>query len=509
MAMADQVQTQDAAGGPPGADLTMKREFTLRSAFGLAFVFISPVVALYGIFGLTILSAGPAHWWAYLLVFGGQLLVACVFAELASRYPLAGSVYQWSRFLKGEAYGWFCGWGYMWTLTIACGVVMYVGASFIPIVLGTRPFTPKEQLLVALGLLALGTFINTIGRKGLKWMVTISLIVEVVGSIGIGLVLIIFFREQSISVIFDSFGARWGGESFWWSGLFAAGAFVGWAFVGFESAGAIAEEVKNPAKDVPKAMIASLVGIGIVVGFSCMAVTLAIPDFKAILAGDVVDPVAETILFHLGEGVTRPLFALFVLSFLATGVAVQASVARVIWAYARDNVLPGSGSLKKLATKDKIPVNSILVTAVISALVLLTTLSGDIYATLISFASIGFYVTFLFPLFAALSAKLTGRWTPGPFSLGGWSTLVSAVAFAWGIFAVINIAWPRDVGQAWYLQWAIVIMIGVVAVIGVIVWAFLRERIATATHVLEQTGEAEVEAAEAGQSVEAALEASR
>lgn len=209
MAMANQVQGRDAAGGPPGADMTMKREFTLRSAFGLAFVFISPVVALYGIFGLTIMAAGPSHWWAYLLVFGCQLLVACVFAELASRYPLAGSVYQWSRFLKGEAYGWFCGWGYMWTLTIAVGVVMYVAASFLPIVLGTRPFTSKEQLLVALGLLALGTFINTIGRKGLKWMVTISLIVEVIGSIGIGLVLIIFFREQSISVIFDSFGARW------------------------------------------------------------------------------------------------------------------------------------------------------------------------------------------------------------------------------------------------------------------------------------------------------------
>ena len=48
-------------------DHTLKREFRLWSSFAFAFAFISPIVALYGIFGLAIMTAGPSFWWA-----GGQ-----------------------------------------------------------------------------------------------------------------------------------------------------------------------------------------------------------------------------------------------------------------------------------------------------------------------------------------------------------------------------------------------------------------------------------------------------
>lgn len=68
--------------------------------------FISPIVALYGILRST-LAAGPSFWWVSQLVFGGQMLVAPVFAMLVSRWLLEGSIYQWSRRLLGTSYGWF------------------------------------------------------------------------------------------------------------------------------------------------------------------------------------------------------------------------------------------------------------------------------------------------------------------------------------------------------------------------------------------------------------------
>ena len=80
---------------------SLKREFTLWSAFAFAFAFISPIVALYGIFGLAYSTAGPGFWWNFLLVFGGQLLVAMIFAELVSKWPVEGSIYQWTRRLSG------------------------------------------------------------------------------------------------------------------------------------------------------------------------------------------------------------------------------------------------------------------------------------------------------------------------------------------------------------------------------------------------------------------------
>ena len=87
----------------------------------------------------------------------GQLLVAMVFAELASRWPFEGSIYQWSRRLLHETYGWFAGWAYMWTLMITMVAVAYGAAGFVPIVLDIDPFTKTEQLFVAMGFLAFGT----------------------------------------------------------------------------------------------------------------------------------------------------------------------------------------------------------------------------------------------------------------------------------------------------------------------------------------------------------------
>ena len=78
----------------------LKREFSLFAIFALAFAFISPIVALYGIFAFAFTSAGPAAWWGFVVVLAGQLLVAMVFAELASRWPYEGSLYQWSRRLS-------------------------------------------------------------------------------------------------------------------------------------------------------------------------------------------------------------------------------------------------------------------------------------------------------------------------------------------------------------------------------------------------------------------------
>ena len=83
----------DSHVAPAGnvADVTddhrLKREFSLWSAFAFAFAFVSPIVALYGIFGLSYATAGPAFWWNFIIVFFGQLLVALVFSELVSPWP--------------------------------------------------------------------------------------------------------------------------------------------------------------------------------------------------------------------------------------------------------------------------------------------------------------------------------------------------------------------------------------------------------------------------------------
>lgn len=58
------------------------------------------------------------------------MLVALVLAELVSVWPLAGSTYQWSRYLLGSSYGWFAGWTYIWTLVILMAATAYSATPF-------------------------------------------------------------------------------------------------------------------------------------------------------------------------------------------------------------------------------------------------------------------------------------------------------------------------------------------------------------------------------------------
>ena len=303
--------TQASGGVAPGdADAPttggegegLKREFSLFAIFALAFAFISPIVALYAIFGFAFTSAGPAMWWGFFVVLAGQLLVAMVFAELASRWPFEGSIYQWSRRLFHETYGWFAGWAYMWTLMITMVAVAYGAAGFVPVVLGLDPFEPGSQLAVAMGFLAFGTLMNLLSRKALQAFMIASIVAEVIGSIGIGTVLLFWHNEQPLSSVFESAGAGAGPGGYVWAGFFAAVGFIGWTYVGFETAGSVAEETPRPRVDVPKAVILSLVTVALVVTYASLALILAIPDYGAVISGDVVDPVAETISFQLVQG---------------------------------------------------------------------------------------------------------------------------------------------------------------------------------------------------------------
>ncbi|MET0898282.1 MAG: amino acid permease [Mycobacterium sp.] len=457
----------------------LRREFSLWSAFAFAFAFISPIVALYGIFGLALSAAGPSFWWGFLLVFAGQFLVALVFATLVSRWPLEGSIYQWSRRLLGTTYGWFAGWVYMWTLVIAMATVALGAAGFVANIAGIEEPSGGMLALIALAILLAGTAVNLVGRGALKIFMVGSIIAEVIGSVVLGTWLLLFHRQNSISVLFEGGSATGTDTLAYLTGPFMlAVAFIGWSFVGFESAGSIAEEVHEPRRDLPKAVLFSLVFIAIVVAYSSLAIILAIPDLAAVADGTVADPVYDTLTTALGAGIAVPVEVLFVIGFLASFLALQTSASRVIWAYARDGGLPGATALVRLRGQARIPVVAILVTTVIgSALFLLSIIAGDVYSLMVNFTAGGFYLAFLFPLIGFLVVLVRGRWTSGKFSLGRLTLPVAVVAVVWAVLQFLNIAWPRVAFEQRYLDWSVWIGVAVLGVLGAVLLASVRSRI--------------------------------
>ncbi|PWJ48670.1 amino acid/polyamine/organocation transporter, APC superfamily [Quadrisphaera granulorum] len=465
----------------PTSTTELKREFTLWSSFAFAFAFISPIVALYGIFALAITTAGPAFWWAFPLVFAGQLLVALVFAVLVSRWPLEGSIYQWSRGLLGTGYGWFAGWAYLWTLVIAMTTVALGAAGFLAAIVGMSAPSGGQRALIALGILVAGTLLNLVGRVALKVFLTASIAAEVLGSVVLGAWLLLFHREQPLSVLWQGVASGDGGGAGYLSlsGPFlVAVAFVGFSFVGFESAGSIAEEVRDPRRAVPRAVIASLTLIAVVVMFSAAAIILAIPDLGAVLSGDDADPVSSTLTAQLGAGIATPVELLFVIGFLASFLALQTSASRVVWAYARDRALPGGRVLARLSPGTAQPTTALLlVSGVGAALLLLSLVAGDVYTLMINFTTGGFSVAFLFPLVGFVVVQLRRGWTPGPFTLGRATLPVSVVAAVWALFQLFNIAWPRPVNEQRWLDWSVWIAVAVLAVVGAAVYASVRRGI--------------------------------
>jgi len=467
------------------------RDFTLRSAFALSFSDISPIVGIYAVFAICIVAAGPAFFWALPIVLIGQLLVAAVFGELVSKWPLQGSVYAWSRGLLGARYGWITMWVYGWGLTLTLSALALAASGYLLGALGVDGPSQTTVVLTGLVILVLASLANMIGDKLLKTLLYISMTAELISSVGIGVTLLFFHHHQSFSVLFHSAGTG-SGWSWVTTPFLTAVAFVGFSFLGFESAGSIAEEVKESRKVLPKAIVLSLAAAGALVIFATLGIVLAIPSVGAVMNGTVADPVASTLEDAMGSGIGRVLLAMLAIGFTASLIAVQAAVSRAIWAGARDRVLPGQLLLGRLSGSQNLPRHAIGLTAVIAGPLLFISTS-KVYALLLSFGNAGFYISFALPVVALAWQKLRGEWTPGAYTLGSLSKPVTYVAAVWIVLQSINIAWPRDLYGVWYLNWGLIIMTVVIGALGAVVmsWAFKPGRQHGPQHWAEPTEEME------------------
>src|SRR5438270_4945627 len=107
----------------------LRRTLGFLSNYAVAFSYISVSTSTFSLFYLGILAGGPAFFWTWPIVAIGQFIVALNFAQLSSHFPIAGSIYQWSKRLSGYSLGWFTGWFYFFA-----GVLTITGVAFtIPI----------------------------------------------------------------------------------------------------------------------------------------------------------------------------------------------------------------------------------------------------------------------------------------------------------------------------------------------------------------------------------------
>jgi amino acid transporter len=165
----------------------------------------------------------------------------------------------------------------------------------------------------------------------------------------------------------------------------------------------------------------------------------------------------------------RVVIAVVMVSFLSCLLSLQAAASRLLFSFARDGMIFGSATLKRLSPRTRVPVPALIVTGVIPAVIAgLGYWLQDAINTIISSAAIGIYVSFQMVVLGALMARARG-WRPaGKFNLGRWGWAINAAAFAYGAGAVLNMLWPRAPQAPWYVDYAMLLTVAVTAAAGAV-----------------------------------------
>ncbi len=371
----------------------LERGLSLWSSFSVGFATISPVVGIYSVMSLGAMSMGPSWVWVVPLCLLLQFGVALVYAELSSQFPLAGGCYQWVRRLVGDRLAWFTGFLYLASALASLTTVAYLGGFWLGLLATGAPPSANGQVLCGALLLALGLAVNLLGINPLKYFVNAGIVAEAIASIGIGVLLLLFFRNHPLDLLFSGPGGTGGADGAYLDGVLTALAVGGWAFLGFDACSQISEETTDARVSTPRAILRSMLVVGFTVMLTAFAVTLSYQDIGAVISGQVVDPVTPAVVDAFGAWAERPFVAVVLIAFVACVVSVQTYIGRAIFGMARDAILPGSALLRRVDRR-KVPMAAMVCSTLLASLGLALGLNATAVGTLIAFGSGGFFVGF-------------------------------------------------------------------------------------------------------------------
>jgi amino acid transporter len=443
-----------------------KRDMSLWGNFSLGFTYLSPVVGIYSLFAFALATGGPPMIWAIVIAGVGQLLVALVFGEVVAQFPVSGGVYPWARRLWGRKWAWLTGWVYMIALIVTIASVTYGAGPFVAMLLGIEP-SVNVTIICALVLIGIVTLINLGGTKLLAKIAFFGFAAELCGAVLVGGWLLLTERHHDLGVLFDSAGTQ--GTGSYLPAFFAAALIGLYLFYGFEACGDVAEEVKNPGIQIPRAMRMTIYIGGVASLLITLALILAVPDFGAVISGQDADPVSTVFRDAFGAVGFRVVMFIVLISFFSCALSLQAAASRLVYSYARDDMMPASALFKRVLVTRHVPPFALLLAATVPAIIIIgSKVSADALTKIISFAALGIYLAFMMVVLAALRARLKG-WKPsGKFTLGKWGLGVNIAAIVYQLLAAANMAWPRTPDLPWYDNWIVLLSAGVVLAVGLL-----------------------------------------
>ena len=425
----------------------LRRSLRFFSMFAIAFSIISITTGIFLNYGFGLTYWGPASIWTWPIVGVGNLMIALVVAELGTRIPLAGYAYQWSARLVNPTYGWFVGFAGLLYMSVGGGAIMLGVAS--PLLLSefnvNNP-NPRLVFAVAIILMLLPVVINIISIQVAARVNNVAVFTEIIGTVVFGVLLFVLWAVKTkpspygASILTNTTSVLHNPTIYAFALAGLMGAFT---LVGFELAADMSEDAVNPRQSVPRGVLWAVAGSAVLGMIALIGFTVAIPSIKAVEAPGL--PLLVIAGYWLPSWLVKVFIAFVIFSMFAILVVGAGAQARLAYSMARDNMLPFSGTIRKVNHRTQTPIIALLVFAVVDlGVTWYGYLQASAFATLVGATAIIPYIIYFLITAGYAYKRRTLDSIPGAFSLGRWAwpVIIFVLLYSALIIFVLSVPGP-------------------------------------------------------------------
>jgi basic amino acid/polyamine antiporter, APA family len=419
----------------PLAALMADAEATpLRRALGPVHLTMLGIGAIIGsgIFVLTGVvaaqHAGPALVISMILAGIACAFAGLCYAEFASMIPVAGSAYTYAYATLGEVFAWIIGWDLILEYSLSASTVAVGWSGLVVSLLNDVGLSLPPQLSEATG--------TTVTLADGSTTAALFNLPAVLVIIAISALLIVGIRESAranavivvvkvlVLLLFIGFGAAYIHPEHWrpfipentgtfgeygWSGIMRGAGIIFFAYIGFDAVSTAAQEAKNPQRDMPFGILASLAVCTVLFIATALVLTGIVPYTRLNVAAPVALAIDET-----GLGWLRPLIKLGAIAGLSSVILVLLlGQPRIFMAMSRDGLLPPM--FARIHPRFRTPALTTALTGVVVAIA-----AGLVPINILSqLVAMGTLLAFAIVCAAVLVLRRTAPDVPRPFRTPG------------------------------------------------------------------------------------------
>src|SRR6266481_786051 len=433
--MKEESMSSTAATSSTHTNELKRNALGLPSALAMSLAFISPTIGVIFITALIGTHAGVSSPFAFILGTIGIALMALTLAEFAKRVTSAGGFYKFVTLAFGAHPGFVIGVLLLFAYVLQSPLNINLFGGFVSNALQTDfginiPWwILMAGIVVLVGILAWYS-VHTSMQFGIAFLIAEVSVVAI-------LLLLIIFKGGDSGQIPAAFTPSQSPTGF--GGIGKAFVFIVFAFFGFESCLTVAEEVRNPRRNLPIALIGSVVMTGLWFSFAMYAVVVGYGAGHMDTLAGASAPLHDLAVRYIGVWYSNLVDLAAISAIIAVLLAIHTANFRLLYALGRDGLLPSA--LGRTHAKHKTPHVAIIVYSIGTLIV--GVIAGVAWGPMSAFGNIGYLSSLgMLPVFIITNLALIAfmrRQYPNEFSpilhgLFPWIVVaVIVLAVAWSV----------------------------------------------------------------------------